>query len=56
VDGTPVQVGPLIPAALAVGTRKKRMAITAEDPPARSLRPVSEALHNVAAFVRSYVA
>ena len=25
-EGTPVQVGPLVPAALGVGTRKKRMA------------------------------
>ena len=56
VDGTPVQVGPLIPAALAVGTRKKRMAITAEDPPARPLRPVADALRSVAGFVREYVA
>ena len=55
VDGTPVQVGPLIPAALAVGTRKKRMAITSEDPPGKPLRPVAEALNLVANFVREYV-
>ena len=56
VDGTPVQVGPLIPAALAVGTRKKRMAITAEDPPAKALQPVAAALRQVAAFVQEYTA
>jgi chromosome partitioning protein len=56
IEGTPVQVGPLIPAALAVGTRKKRMAITSEDPPAKALRPVAEALRSVADFVQGYVA
>jgi chromosome partitioning protein len=56
IEGTPVQVGPLIPAALAVGTRKKRMAITSEDPPAKALRPVAEALRSVADFVKGYEA
>jgi chromosome partitioning protein len=56
IEGTPVQVGPLIPAALAVGTRKKRMAITSEDPPAKALQPVAQALRSVAAFVEEYTA
>ena len=56
VEGTPVQVGPLIPAALAVGTRKKRMAITSEDPPAKALQPVATALRQVAGFVQEYTA
>jgi len=55
VRGTPVQVGPPIPQALAVGTRKKRMAITSEHPPARSLRPVAAAMKSVAQFVKEYV-
>lgn len=55
VEGTPVQVGPLVPMASAVGTRKKRMALTSEEPPARALRPVSSALHSVADFVKEYV-
>jgi chromosome partitioning protein len=56
VGGTPVQVGPLPPAALPVGTRKKRMAITSEDPPGKSLRPVADALREVAGFVEEYMA
>jgi chromosome partitioning protein len=55
VEGTPVQVAAPIPAALAVGTRKKRMAITSEDPPGKALQPVANALHSLAAFVKDYV-
>lgn len=54
VEGTPVQVAAPIPAALAVGTRKKRMAITSENPPGKALQPVASALHSLAAFVREY--
>ena len=38
IANTPVQVAPPIPTALHVGTRKKRIAITAEAPPAKSLQ------------------
>jgi chromosome partitioning protein len=55
IDGTPVQVAPPIPTALHVGTRKKRIAITAEDPPAKSLRKVAAALTNLSTFVKEYV-
>jgi chromosome partitioning protein len=55
IDGTPVRVAPPIPHALAVGTRKRRMAITSEDPPAHPLRPVASALQLVAQFVKEYV-
>jgi len=55
IDGTPVQVAPPIPAGLHVGTRKKRMAITAEAPPAKSLQKVAAALHDLATFVKGYV-
>lgn len=54
IAGTPVQVGPFIPAALAVGTRKKRMAITSENPPAKALQPVAEAMVALADFVKEY--
>ncbi|MFD4268139.1 ParA family protein [Rhodococcus sp. NPDC058481] len=54
IDGTPVQVGPLVPHALAVGTRKKRMAITSEDPPAKALQPVADAMVAIADFVKEY--
>ena len=54
VSGTPVRVGPPIPKADAVGVRRKRMAMTAEDSPARAVAPVVEAMNLLAAFVRSY--
>ncbi|WP_067975849.1 ParA family protein [Mycolicibacter icosiumassiliensis] len=52
---TPVQVAPPIPNALHVGTRKRRIAITAEAPPAKSLQKVAGALTDLAAFVKGYV-
>ena len=55
VAGTPVQVGPPVPNALAVGTRKRRMAITSENPPAKQLRPFASAMGAVAEFVKEYV-
>lgn len=55
IAGTPVQVAAPIPAALAVGTRKKRMAITSEDPPSKALQPVAAALQSLATFVKEYV-
>lgn len=55
IAGTPVQVAPPIPTALHVGTRKKRMAITAETPPAKSLQKVADALGNLSDFVKGYV-
>jgi chromosome partitioning protein len=54
VEGTPVRVGPLIPRSDAVGVRRKRMAMTAEDRPAKAVQPVVEALGDLAAYVRSY--
>jgi chromosome partitioning protein len=54
VSGTPVRVGPPIPRADAVGVRRKRMAMTAENPPARAVAPVAEAISELAEFVRSY--
>jgi chromosome partitioning protein len=55
VEGTPVQVGPPVPFATAVGTRKKRMAITSENPPAKALQRFAGALDSVATFVKEYV-
>lgn len=54
VEGTPVRVGPLVPRAEAIGNRRKRMAITHEDPPAKPLRPVAAAFGEVANYVRNY--
>jgi chromosome partitioning protein len=55
VEGTPVRVGPFVPFAKAVGNRRKRLAITSEDKPARPLRPVAAAFRSIADYVRSYV-
>jgi chromosome partitioning protein len=54
VEGTPVRVGPVIPRAEAVGVRRKRMAMTAEDSPAKAVQPVVDALNELANYVRSY--
>lgn len=55
IEGTPVQVGPLVPAASAVGTRKKRVAITAEPKPAKALQPVADGMIALAEYVKEYV-
>jgi chromosome partitioning protein len=44
VEGTPVQVAGPIPLANAVGIRKKRVAMTSEQPPAKAIAPVTAAL------------
>jgi chromosome partitioning protein len=54
VEGTPVRVGPIIPRADAIGVRRKRMAITAEEIPAKALQPVAGALQDLASYLRSY--
>lgn len=54
VEGTPVRVGPIVPRAEAVDVRRKRMAMTAEDTPAKAVQPVVDALQDLAAYVRSY--
>ncbi|GAB3241563.1 hypothetical protein GCM10027586_16750 [Kineococcus gypseus] len=54
VTGTPVRVAAPIPAVTAVGLRRKRMAMTAEDRPAKALQPVVDALHSLADLVKRY--
>lgn len=56
VAGTPVQVAPPIPFAGAVETRKRRLAMTAENPPPKALHKVVDAYADLAAFVKEYVA
>lgn len=55
IANTPVQVGPFVPYATAVGRRTKRMSMTAEDRPAKPLSPVVEGLRNVAEYAKEYV-
>ena len=56
IRGTPVQVAPPIPFVGAIETRKRRMAITAEDPPPKALRIAAGAYREVAQFVREVAA
>lgn len=56
VEGTPVQVAPPIPFATPIETRKRRMAITAEDPTPKRLEATVEALNDLATFVKEYTA
>lgn len=56
VSGTPVRVAPPIPYAPAVGTRKKRLAITSEQSPAKALRGVAAAYTAAAEYIKEYVA
>ena len=51
VEGTPVQVAPPIPYARSVETRKKRIAMTAEEPPPRALTKLVDAYRELARFV-----
>lgn len=55
IDGTPVQVAPPVPHAARVGTRTKRIAITAEEPPAKPLRAFAAAITDTAKFLQEYV-
>lgn len=55
VSGTPVQVGPFLPLAPAVGERSKRMAITAEDKPAKRLSQFAAGMRDIAEFLKEYV-
>jgi chromosome partitioning protein len=54
IAGTPVQVGPPIPRADAVGLRRKRMAITAEQPPAKALQRFATAVTNLSEYIKEY--
>ena len=54
VAGTPVRVAAPIPLAAAVESRSRRMAITAEDPPAKALRPFAAALEQLATYIDDY--
>lgn len=56
IEGTPVRVAPPVPFATAVETRKKRIAMTAEDPTPKSLQKVVNGYRAVAQFVKEYTA
>jgi chromosome partitioning protein len=54
-EKTPVDVAPIIPQANAVTTRKKRMAITSEDPTPKAMSSITAALNDIADYVTRYV-
>ncbi|MCW2539645.1 MAG: chromosome partitioning protein ParA [Frankiales bacterium] len=55
VEGTPVRVGPPIPFVGAVEVRKRRIAMTAENPVPRAILKVVDAYRDLGAFVQEYV-
>ena len=56
IEGTPVRVAPPIPFATAVETRKKRIAMTSEDPAPKSLQKVVDGYRSLADYVKEYSA
>lgn len=55
VAGTPVRVAPPIPHASKIGTRKKRMAMTAEDPTPKAFQAAVQAYRDLGEYVKEYV-
>lgn len=56
IDGTPVRVGPPVPYARSIETRKRRMAMTAEEPTPKALEKAVTAYRELATFVQEYTA
>lgn len=54
VEGTPVRVAPPIPFSTPIETRKRRMAMTAEDPIPKRLAGAVAAFGDLADFVKEY--
>lgn len=55
IEGTRIEIGPIIPdGKRAVSTRKKRMAMTAERPPAKAITPIVTALQDLDRFLQEY--
>ena len=53
VEGTPITVAEPIPYVRGIETRKKRVAITSEDPPTKANAEFVAALHNLASYVKA---
>jgi len=54
VAGTPITVAEPIPYVRGIETRKKRVAITTEDPPAKANAEFVAALHALASYVKAH--
>lgn len=55
VQGTPVQVAPFVPNVPQIATRRRRMAITAQQPVPRALKGAEQSYRQIADFVKEYV-
>lgn len=55
IDGTDVVVAPPIPLAQGVATRRRRTAMTSEDPPPKAIAKVTAAIERVADYVKEAV-
>lgn len=56
VEGTPVRVAPPIPYERKIGERKRRMAMSAENPTPKALQGAVAGYTRLATFVKEYVA
>lgn len=54
VDGTPITVAEPVPYVRAIETRKKRVAITSDDPIPKAYRGFVRSLHSLASFVKTH--
>lgn len=54
VEGTPVTVAEPVPYVRGVEVRKKRVAITSDDPIPKAYRGFTTSLHNLAGFVKAH--
>jgi chromosome partitioning protein len=52
VTNTPITVAEPIPYVRGIETRKRRVAITSEEPPAKANAEFVSALHSLASFVK----
>lgn len=55
VAGTPVRVGPPIPYVSKIGTRKRRMAMTAEEPTPKAFQSAVQSYRALGDYVTAYV-
>lgn len=54
VEGTPITVAEPVPYVRGIETRKKRVAVTSEDPIPKANVEFAAALHSLASFVKGY--
>lgn len=55
VEGTPVQVAPPIPVCTALRSRKRRMAMSSQDPTPKAYQPIVAAFAELSEMVKDYV-